>query len=171
MTIHVNISYYNMNGWILTMNFRGSGLNEATYAWRQVMSSVTKECAGHDNVKTKRWHYFNEIRWPIEANPDSKVRGASMGPTWGRQDPDGPHVVPMNLAVWEMNSIPFNEVRRSIVNMCLSVKTAFAAFKTQILEVSGRASRALFPLIRGTRWRNIGCSTWNSSRSEHCIRL
>ena len=32
--------------------------------------------------------------------PDNKVHGANMGPIWGRQDPDGPHVGPMNLAVW-----------------------------------------------------------------------
>ena len=33
--------------------------------------------------------------------PDSKVHGANMGPIWGRQDPDGPHVGPMNLAIWD----------------------------------------------------------------------
>ena len=32
--------------------------------------------------------------------PDSKVHGADMGPTWLRQDPGGPHVDPMNLAIW-----------------------------------------------------------------------
>ena len=26
-----------------------------------------------------------------------------MGPIWGRQDPDGPHAVPMNFALWEGN--------------------------------------------------------------------
>ena len=31
---------------------------------------------------------------------DSKVDGANMGPTWGRQDPGGPHVCPINLATW-----------------------------------------------------------------------
>ena len=31
---------------------------------------------------------------------DSKVYGANMGPTWGRQDPGGPHVGPMNFAIW-----------------------------------------------------------------------
>ena len=31
--------------------------------------------------------------------PDSKVHGANMGPIWGRQDPGGPHVGPMNLAI------------------------------------------------------------------------
>ena len=33
--------------------------------------------------------------------PDNKVHGAYMGPTWGRQDPGGPHVGPMNLAIRE----------------------------------------------------------------------
>ena len=29
--------------------------------------------------------------------PDSKVHGANMGPIWGRHDPYGPHIGPMNL--------------------------------------------------------------------------
>ena len=33
--------------------------------------------------------------------PDSKVHGANMGPIWGRQDPGGPHVGPMNFAIWD----------------------------------------------------------------------
>ena len=33
--------------------------------------------------------------------PDSKVHGANMGPIWGRQDPGGPHVSPMNFAIWD----------------------------------------------------------------------
>ena len=32
--------------------------------------------------------------------PDSKVHGAIMGLTWGRQDPGGPDVGPMNFAIW-----------------------------------------------------------------------
>ena len=32
--------------------------------------------------------------------PDSKVHGTNMGPIWGRQDPGGPHVGPMNFAIW-----------------------------------------------------------------------
>ena len=30
---------------------------------------------------------------------DSKVHGANIGPIWGRQDPGGPHVGPMNFAI------------------------------------------------------------------------
>ena len=58
-----------------------------------------------------------QISWPVHAdwmyqvthpliphsnNPDSKVHQANMGPFWGRQDPRGPHVGPMNLAIWEI---------------------------------------------------------------------
>ena len=32
--------------------------------------------------------------------PDSKVHGANMGPIWGQQVQDGPHVGPMNFAIW-----------------------------------------------------------------------
>ena len=35
-----------------------------------------------------------------EGYPDSKINGTNMGPIWGRQDPDGPHVGPMNFAIW-----------------------------------------------------------------------
>ena len=34
--------------------------------------------------------------------PDSKVHEVNMGPIWGRQDPGGSHVGPMNLAIWDV---------------------------------------------------------------------
>ena len=40
-------------------------------------------------------YYTNDI-------PDSKVHEANMEPIWGRQDPDGPDVGPMNFAIWDM---------------------------------------------------------------------
>ena len=43
------------------------------------------------------------VIWGTMVNgiPDSKVYGANMGPIWGRQDPGGPHVGPMNFAIWD----------------------------------------------------------------------
>ena len=32
--------------------------------------------------------------------PNNKVHRADMGLIWGQQDPGGPHVGPMNLAIW-----------------------------------------------------------------------
>ena len=40
---------------------------------------------------------------------DSKVHGANMGPTWGRQDPCGPHVGHVNFAIWEEIIFTFND--------------------------------------------------------------
>ena len=45
-------------------------------------------------------------------NPDSNVYGAIMGPIWGRQDPGGLHVGPMNFAIWV--SLPSSIVPSSV---------------------------------------------------------
>ena len=42
-------------------------------------------------------HFVNHL---YDVPPDNKVHGANMGPIWGRQDPSGPHVGPMNFAIW-----------------------------------------------------------------------
>ena len=36
----------------------------------------------------------------IKVSHDSNVHGANMGPIWGRQEPGGPHVGPMNFTIW-----------------------------------------------------------------------
>ena len=35
---------------------------------------------------------------------DNKVYGGHHGTTWGQQDPGGPHVGPMNFAIWDVIS-------------------------------------------------------------------
>ena len=50
-------------------------------------------------------------------NPDSKVRGAKMGPIWGRQAPGGPHVGPVNLAIWEGWDLLFLGNHHDVFNM------------------------------------------------------
>ena len=42
------------------------------------------------------------------SSPDSKVHGANMGPIWGRQDPGGPHVGPMNFAIWDQLTMSYS---------------------------------------------------------------
>ena len=41
-------------------------------------------------------------------SPDGKVHGANMGSIWGRQDPGGPHVGPMNIAIWDPLMAPWH---------------------------------------------------------------
>ena len=38
--------------------------------------------------------------------PESKAHAANMGPIWGRQDPGGPHVGPMIIAIWVYTNWP-----------------------------------------------------------------
>ena len=46
--------------------------------------------------------------------PDSKVHGANMGPTWVLSVPDGPHVGPMNLAIWVCQPVPYTAVKSAM---------------------------------------------------------
>ena len=44
---------------------------------------------------------INPARYTQHGYPDSKIHVANVGPTWGRQDPGGPHVGHTNLAIWD----------------------------------------------------------------------
>ena len=46
-------------------------------------------------------------------SPDSKVHGANMGPIWGRQHSGGPHVGPMNFAIWVTHHTPLWKSNRN----------------------------------------------------------
>ena len=50
----------------------------------------------------RRSHRRNDARSAM--TPDSKVHGANMGPTWDLSAPDGPHVGPMNIAIWGLGT-------------------------------------------------------------------
>ena len=44
----------------------------------------------------------SERRYHVSEYPLIAVHRANMGPIWGRQDPGGPNVGPMNFAIWVM---------------------------------------------------------------------
>ena len=56
---------------------------------------------------SKRYEHFNihsrgfETLRSFKTSLKTRFIGTYMGPIWGRQDPGGPHVVPMNFAIWE----------------------------------------------------------------------
>ena len=50
-----------------------------------------------------RQKYLLNLHYFFKMFPDNKVHGANMGPIWGRQDPGGPHVGPMNFVIWVMS--------------------------------------------------------------------
>ena len=66
--------------------------------------------------------------------PDSKVHGANMGPTWVLSAPDGPHVVPMNLAV------------RVVVICCFHVVIDIAHTAMVTLMTQGQSYDCPYPI-------------------------
>ena len=63
-------------------------------------------CKLYEFIQTKlamRNDVYVLVKLSCNTSPDSKVPGANMEPIWGRQDPDEPHVGPMNFAIW----VPF----------------------------------------------------------------
>ena len=53
------------------------------------------------------YHYSGVFEASYEIDfPDSKVHGANMGRIWGQQDPGGPHVGPISIAIWVNKVFP-----------------------------------------------------------------
>ena len=68
----------------------------ATFGSHIQLNAITK---GSNISRYYTLHYKGSSwTWNI---PDSKVHGTNMGPIWGRQGSGGPHVGPMNFAIWE----------------------------------------------------------------------
>ena len=67
-------------------------------------------------------------RWQAIVTPDSKVHGANMGPIWGRQDPDEPHVGSMNFAIWD-SSVITRGVYIKMLTFCLEAKNLFIPWR------------------------------------------
>ena len=81
-----------------------------------VSEVILKDMGKFANIKMP--HSTNSVcnSWDVLQKimiPDNKVNGANMGPIWGRQDPGGPHVGPMNFAMWD--SMPGGEALLVII--------------------------------------------------------
>ena len=70
--------------------------------------SWQEQCQWHDtsymtlsgpHPHNKIYHSSQSIFW-MKYFPDSKAHGANMGPIWGRHVSGGPHIGPMNFAIW-----------------------------------------------------------------------
>ena len=83
--------------------------------------------------------------------PESKVHGANMGPIWGRQDPGGPHVGPLNLIIWDFNNAEFTATHW---NGIVDIFTKFSSLATpEVVKITtssaasdGNFIKMMFPL-------------------------
>ena len=81
----------------------------------------------------------------IKRFPDSKAYGANMGPIWGRQDPGGPHIGPMNFAIWVEY---LTEVSNLRMEMCTFL------FR---MEHCGIWNRCILGFMKLVYWGNSQC--------------
>ena len=92
-----------------------------------------------------RWMVLIFERCQGTTDPDSKIRGANMGPIWVLSAPDGPHVGPMNLAIRGWSCV--------WVKMTCSVPIKL---KPSVVVMGAMATKQLFHLLQG--WPHKGTS-------------
>ena len=71
--------------------------------WRRHHRQPRCHCLQRDRVHSNHPPDRNPGRKRYADIPVSKVHGANMGPTWVLVAPGGPHVGPMNFAIWDHN--------------------------------------------------------------------
>ena len=130
------------------------------------------------------WH--KHMKFTLKEHyPNSKIHGANMGPIWGCQDPGGPHVGPMNFAIWvhapypTVNAMPADALATSGARASTGM-----AFHTESQNIPSSASEELIthgPTMR-TTWTQdkiyvmisvdtLGCShrrIWGVCSEHYC---
>ena len=93
---------------------RASNAENVSIWWRHHGSPLLRSRSLEDVITSRRvtqlqnlpiiWQGLSLRLTPTVVLFDSKVHGANMGPIWGRQDPGGPHVGPVNFAIWAVKA-------------------------------------------------------------------
>ena len=107
--------------------------------------------------------------------PDSKGRGANMGPIWGRQDPDGPHVGPMNFAIRDTIAMPYHCSCHRIImkfSRLITIDKSDVHARGQGQRSKAKVTEVMSPLSRFRTvtpvWIHIWW--WNDAQSLMLIR-
>ena len=109
----------------------------------------------------------------FDAIPDSKVHGAHMGPIWGREDPGGPHVGPMNFAIWDVIKHYFYITLPDYTKFALVTITIMVWVLKLILACYVYKSMPMWYTINHNKtqpwWPLLGILSWYPIfKSSHC---
>ena len=122
--------------------FHGSGLNWATYAWRQVISCVTKASACHHTLHANHCHYLWKIP-PIIAVKSNVTTFIQ--------------ILRFVVNMFYHGRVDFTVFKHAETKGVRQRFTSTAPLTTGIV-------RRQVPSLRGTTWRSNGRSAWNGSR-------
>ena len=116
---HFEMDFQEWAIWILPMIFMNESVRNENHQW--IYSQMSKKCihsksyiififlhniSCFEMTQTKCQSLISPLlpRTAYCNFSDSKVHGANMGAIWGQQDPSGPHVGHVSLAIWELVS-------------------------------------------------------------------
>ena len=110
----------------------GLNISPLSPGYTRVVGRIVKHKKRKQSQHPRRENGWNTGRvhwkgvWPcgllsrhplIHVNPDRKIHGADVGPTWGRQDPGGPMLAPWTLLsgklpqlIWRSGARPTNGI-------------------------------------------------------------
>ena len=100
---------------------------------------------------TQEWCVFWFKHVVTNLHPDSKVHGANMGPIWGRQNPGGPHVGPMNFAIWVVYRTDSNTCLLEIDGSTSYFANSISASKVALSLASGSGRKDEIQIISKCR--------------------
>ena len=132
----------------------------------------------HKGPVTRKMFPFDDV---IMNNPDSKAHGASMGHIWGRQDPGGSHVGPMNFAIWEATYKPNSQccmktssngnIFRVTGHLCGEFSDEFPAQRavTRSFDVffDLRLNKRMSKQSRGWWFETLSCPLWRCRNGDY----
>ena len=102
--------------------------------------------------------------------PDSKVHRVNIGPIWGRQDPGGPQVGPMNFIIWDV-SLWHSDMRWNICpNRLIHIYLLMCEYHSKYYDY-GKINSEMNWSVLVISWQNIwlyDCSKiWHVSQ-QYC---
>ena len=111
-------------------------IHKYTYIWSKIIVNNLIKQINHSNFKSSKQYQVSIIQFSHQNNPDSKVHGTNMGPTWVLSAPGRPHVSLMNLAIWEILIDPCLQIsgmNNSITHIRIIIRPYFCCIiiKTQ----------------------------------------
>ena len=99
------------NGFPCTVEMRGTqGCALATS-----LHSLAARAGSPNKATVKPAYLCSHLHDALATIPDNKVHGTNMGPIWGREDPGGSHVGPMNFAIWDCLSLEKRYIQKGFV--------------------------------------------------------
>ena len=112
----------------------------------------------------KRWPEL--MRLTKDTNPDRKVHGANMRPTWVLSAPDGPHVGPMNFVIREILAMGGYSLLASLSNSIMNpaMVSTVRFYDRNELYGSPDVRNCRMPNFLG--WAFFGKCFWGDGR--HC---